>query len=78
MSVYTRQLRYALCPKCGDAIEARINAGPLLKCSYCLHEFDSSEVKVKLGLLSYDYETNRWAEALPVNEPLATRRTQRR
>jgi hypothetical protein len=41
-----------------------MNAGPQLKCVHCQHEFDSNKVKARLGLVTYDYETARWTEAL--------------
>jgi hypothetical protein len=61
VATLTRQLRYALCPKCGSVVEARVNDGPRLTCSHCRHEFDSSAAKV--GLVTHDDVTGRWTEA---------------
>jgi hypothetical protein len=55
-------LRYALCPKCGDAVEARINTRPAIKCSHCDNEFEPTEIRI--GLVTFDYAKSRWFSAL--------------
>lgn len=58
----TRELRYIICPSCGDAVEAR-DSRHRAQCGHCNSHFCYLDSEVRSGRVAYDGGTRRWREA---------------
>lgn len=74
--VSARELRYIICPSCGDAVEAKKSRNRA-QCSHCNSHFSYLDTEIRRGRLAYDEDTRRWRE-VGVETPTAVSVTHRR